>query len=329
MKTMRFAILVCLCCLVSFAMGQAPAPAPAPADTVRLWTKGGVISFNVNQIKLSNWAGGGQSSVSIASLVSLFSNYKKGNTTIDNSIDLAYGVFQTPEIPFRKTDDRLELNTKWGHHWTRKFHYSALGNFRSQFAPGYNFPNDSVVVSKFLAPAFLTASVGVDWRPRDHFSVYVSPTTLKMTIVMDEALANQGAFGVQPADSVGILVLNKGKKIRTEMGAMVVMKFKKEIVENIGLETKLTLFTSYTDPIKRHRGNVDVNWETLLSMKVNKFISMSISTNLIYDNDIKTPILRSVNGVETEVKKGPRVQFREVFGLGILYKLVPRVRTAG
>lgn len=62
--------------------------------------------------------------------------------------------------------------------------------------------------------------------------------------------------------------------------------------------------------------NVDVNWSTLTTFKVNKFISATLSTQLIYDDDIK--VLRTTGDQKGTV--GPDVQFKQVLGVGFTYK---------
>jgi len=64
--------------------------------------------------------------------------------------------------------------------------------------------------------------------------------------------------------------------------------------------------------------NIDVNWELLISMKVNKYISATITTQLIYDDDINIAVDNNNDDIIDEF--GPRVQFREVLGIGLSYK---------
>ena len=87
-------------------------------------------------------------------------------------------------------------------------------------------------------------------------------------------------------------------------------------MENISIQTNLDLFSNYL----HNPGNIDVNWEVLLSMKVNKFFSATISTDMIYDDDIKIAEDKNHNGIIDIGEKGPRLQFKEVLAVGIAYK---------
>jgi Protein of unknown function (DUF3078) len=275
----------------------------AQSDTTKIWKKGAVVGINVSQTSLTNWQGGGQNSLAANALFSGFTNYKKGRNVWDNSLDLGYGLLQQGNSKLIKSDDKIDFNSKYGRYAFKHWYYSALLNFKSQMAPGYNYPNDSVVISRFLAPAYILASIGMDYKPNDYFTMYISPITQKTTIVNDSKLNEVGAYGV-----------DSGKVIRSEYGAYARFQYQKDVFTNVNFKTKLELFSNYLN----NPQNIDVNWETLLSMKVNKYISATFSTTLIYDHDINIPIDKNNDGVVE--KAGPRVQFREVLGVGLSYK---------
>ena len=84
------------------------------ADSSKYWNWGGAGTINVGQVALSNWAAGGESSVNILGLASIFANYKRGTSAWDNTLTLNYGGNKTGKSQFRKNDDKLELNAKYG-----------------------------------------------------------------------------------------------------------------------------------------------------------------------------------------------------------------------
>ena len=258
-----------------------------PTDTIKPtakhWKRGGIAALNSSQSSFTNWAAGGENSISATALLNLFVNYKTEKTNWDNVVDLAYGMLQSGKAPLRKNEDKIDFTSKYGryafyNHW----YYSALINFKSQFTDGYNFPNDSVRISHFMAPGYVLGSIGLDYKSKDNgFSLFTSPMTSKTTVVNDQRLADEGAYGVIPAtyDTIsgasGISVnVKHGKNIRSEFGGYLKVTFKKDIVKNVNLSTKLELFSNYLDAPQ----NIDVNWEILIGMKVNKYISASIST---------------------------------------------------
>jgi hypothetical protein len=256
------------------------------------WKTGGFFGLNFNQVALSNWEQGGDNSVALSSTANLFANYVKGKVEWSNSLDMAYAMVQTGDDNLKKSDDKIDLTSKYSRKFAKHWLYSGLFNFKSQFAYGYKYPDDSTIVSKFLAPGYFTLSLGITYKPVDYFEVLISPATAKMTLINDNNLSDAGAYGVDP-----------GETIRTEFGAYLNAKFQKDIMENVNFLSKLELFNNYTDPNKDNVSNIDVNWENILNMKVNKMITASITFQLIYDADV----------IE-------KTQYKESLGIGFGYK---------
>lgn len=313
-----------------FAQADDAKPEEKPAEE-KAWKKGGMGGITYNQVGLFNWAAGGNSNMTLIGNLNLFANYKKGTTTWDNNLDVAYGFIQqfkpntvgkkVPGSRITKAEDKIDFTSKFGKKaWSDKFYYTALLNFRTQFAPGYANPNDAAYISKFFSPAYLQLAMGIDYKPTEWFSLFVSPVSGKMTIVGDDSLAGVQAFGVNQKDANGDFLPGNSQNVRMEFGATLTAKFKKDIMKNVGLESNLMLFSNYID----RPGNVDVRWTNNMVAKVNKFISVNLFTDLIYDNDIKVGVFDNQGDPVLNPwgfqKKGPRVQFKEVFGVGFSYK---------
>lgn len=283
------------------------------ADTA--WKFGGLVGLNFSQAAFINWASGGQNSIAYTVLGNAYAKYDKGKSRWITSLDLAYGQTRVGEDGrFRKTDDRIELSSKYGYEINEKVYWSALLNFRSQFDEGFNLPNDSVSISEFMSPGYLQVALGIDYIPTENFSVMVSPLASKMTFVMNQRMADVGQFGVDPAEfnELGEKTQD-GANFRYELGASLTAMYSVKFArESISFSTKLQLFSNYLEKPE----NIDVNWETLLSFKINDYLNASISTLLLYDDDID--IVEEVDG---ETKVGPRTQFREVFSIGLAYTI--------
>lgn len=285
------------------------------ADSTDGWKFGGMTMLNISQVGLTNWSAGGRSSFALNGLVSLNLDWKKGGSAWNNSLDLGYGILRQgngvllDDGEFVKTDDKIDFFSKFGHKATKYWYYAGLLNFNTQSSPGYNYPNDSVVISRFMAPAYLLGAIGMDFKPNADFTAFFAPLTLKLTFVNDDSLAYRGAYGVKPAefDDMGQMI-SAGSKTRVEYGGYIRVMYKKTFMENVTFTSKLSLFSNYVN----NPQNIDVNWENLIELKVNKFISATISTHLIYDDDIKI--------TDAKGKTGPRTQFKEVIGVGFSYK---------
>ncbi|MCX6276144.1 MAG: DUF3078 domain-containing protein [Bacteroidetes bacterium] len=287
--------------LLSLTLIIITAGAFAQQDTV--WRRGGLIAINFTQVSLTNWAAGGQNSISGNGIINYFANYKRGKNVWDNNLDLGYGMLIQGSDKARKSDDKIDFSSKYGREAFSHWYYSALFNFRSQFTPGYNYPNDSTVISNFLAPAYITFALGMDYKPNPHFSLFISPAAVRWTIVNDKDLSNAGAFGV-----------DSGEVVETEAGALLKASLNVDLAKNINLSSTVDLFSNYLkDP-----QNIDVNWQLLLSVKISKYFSASLSTQLIYDDNTTLTFYKSDN--TTVDHTGPGVQFKEVLGIGFSYK---------
>jgi hypothetical protein len=280
------------------------------SDTTQGWKTGGVIAINLAQTSLTNWAAGGQNSLSINGLFSGFANYKKGNSVWDNSLDIGYGLLKQGDENFRKTDDKIDFLSKYGQEAFRNFYYAALLNFKTQMTPGYNYPSKETI-SDLFAPAYLLLALGMDYKPNAYFSAFLAPFTAKFTFVMNDSLSNKGAFGVTPGETLKSEVGGYIRAIYTKND------FKSEFLKNVSFTTKIDLFSNYsTNP-----QNIDVNWETLIAFKVNKYISANFTTDMIYDDDIKISFDKNGDGVIASGESvGSKVQFKEIFGVGFSYK---------
>jgi hypothetical protein len=273
-----------------------------PNDTIpKVWKIGGLYNLNFNQAALSNWsAGGDKSSLSLSTYLNVFAFYKNGKNSWDNTLDLAYGMVSTTSLGQRKSDDRIDLVSKYGYDVGKNWYLSGLFNFRSQFAKGFAYPdnNTKVITSDFLAPAYVLLSAGMDYKPNDNFSFFISPATARWVIVHNDSLAAVASFGV-----------DSGKNSRFEFGAFTSLNFKQKIGVASIYETKLDLFSNYL----HNPQNISLYWTNIFAVKVSKFLSMSLSVDVIYDNDIK-----SVNSDGTA--GGPKPQIKELMGIGLAYK---------
>lgn len=284
-------------------------------DSAKYWKYGGVISLNGQQVSLTNWSAGGNSSISLAGLVNVFAKYKKGKINWETNLDLGYGVINQGDAKkWWKNDDKIQFSTLFGRELKKHWYLAMLADFRTQFTNGYNYPNDSVYISKFMAPAYGLAAIGFDYKPNDNFSLLISPITGKFTYVIDDSLAKYGAFGVQKEirDPNDGRITQRYLTHREEFGAYLRMKYQTKVMENITFQTMLELFSNYL----HNPENIDVNWSTLTTFKVNNFVSATLSTQLIYDDDIK--VLRTSGDQKGTV--GPDVQLKQVLGVGFTYK---------
>lgn len=300
------------------------------------WLKGGFFATNLSNTTFSNWSQGGTNNSSVVITSSLFAIYKHkdGKQIWENYLDLAYGLMRNGKNkiddptnpgtkinnPFIKNEDKLVFLSKYGRKINDKLNYSVLFSLNTQMFPGYEATDilrKNNHVSNFMAQGFGYLSVGIDYKPVKYFSLYASPITAKYTVVREQRLADMGLYGMLPAtyDTTGSWQgvtpkkLTDGQTFRKELGWYINMSFNKDIAKNISLQSRLEFFQNY-NTLQLNR--IDVNWQNTLNMKVNKYISVTLINQMIWDYDVDT--VNDEEGVQRNI------QLKNFFGVGFSAK---------
>jgi hypothetical protein len=285
-------------------------------DTISYWTKKNKLGFDISEIAFVNWSAGGNSAISGLFKGEFLRMYAKENRKWVNELFIRYGLNKQDGLGVRKTDDAIQINSTFGYRkdTITNWYHSAKFNFNTQFTNGYAYPNTEKVISRLFAPAYIFLGVGAENANKEKKRIfYISPFTFKTTLVLDQNLANQGAFGVNKAlyDANGTMI-SSGKRSKTELGFLFTSFYKKEIVKNITLVNKLSLYSDYINNF----GNIDVDCDLSLDLVVNQYVKANIGARVVYDDDIKAK--EEVNG--TQVTVGPKAQLKQLLGVGIVYQ---------
>jgi hypothetical protein len=245
------------------------------------WQSELTFGFNVNQASFSdNWQGGGVNSVAFNSLILGEANYKKGKFSADFLTDLQYGLQKNQGLPYRKTNDRLMLDAKAGVDVSTNWNLYGAMNFLTQFDDGFNFGTDSLgrdtrtKISDFMAPGFLTFSLGAEYKPVEWFFVRLSPFAPRFTFVTDEDLFLNVPrnYGVTP-----------GETVRTEwLAAQVQAALEKDLKEDLNLRLVYQLFANYETLAAR---TIDHRFDLAVTSQVWKLLQVSLNATLLYDYD--------------------------------------------
>jgi hypothetical protein len=301
-------------------LGQTP---ETKKDT-SYWKRQGFFGLNFSQTALNNWQGGGQDNITFGGILNFEANYKKGKHEWNNKLDMQYGLIMQGDVKFwKKNIDQILAVSQYNISAFKKhFYYSSMVDFRSQLSPGYTYFGDTTrkTISNWLAPAYVQLALGLDYKPADYFSATLSPVAGRITIVNNQTFADEGDFGVTKAftDAAGNII-TPGKRARYQFGGRFTLAFKKDIFKNVNVDTYADFFTSY---FNNPGLNTVVVWNTLITLKINKFLTASISTKFIYDNDVIIKYDWNQDGKYTNKNDiyGPRVQLMSNFGVGFGYK---------
>jgi hypothetical protein len=284
-------------------------------DTISYWTNKNTFGFDISEIAFVNWSSGGTSAISGLVRGHLKRDYKDDKQVWSSELIFRYGMNKQEGIELRKTDDVLRLNSTYGFRYnpTSNWYHSAKFNFNTQFTNGYQYPNTEDPISKPFAPAYTFLGIGSEYiyKP-EKLDIYLSPLTLKSTLVLDQTLADTGAYGVKGAiyDAAGNLI-SHGQRAKTELGILVTSYIEKEVFTNITIKNRLSLYTDYL----HNFGNIDVDWQFYADLKVNEYVKANVGLNLVYDEDID--VIKEENGVK--VNEGAKVQLKQLLGIGLEY----------
>lgn len=300
---MKKVFLYFITLLFAFSLNLSAQEADSTQQADPVWKKSGTLNFSFANVGLSNWAAGGQNSISIGTILDLKAIRTGEKSIWENDLRIQYGMARVGENDknlFKKTDDAFIFTSKYGYKLKNtKWNFTQIVDFRSQMVGGYLYNRDSLgveqeadLISKFLAPGYLLLATGIEYKTK-HFSISYAPLTAKFTFVTDDALSAIGAFGVE-----------KGKKSRSELGSSLMNTFEFEPMENVKFKSSLTLFANY-----QTLSQIDVAWETLLVFKVNKYLTTSFGTHLIYDHDI---LIAQEDGTSKRA-----IQFKNVLNINV------------
>jgi hypothetical protein len=273
------------------------------------WRIGGDGSVGFTQTYIENWKKGGQSALSLLIVLRGFANYSNsdGKVKWENSAEFRNGYIRPggAESQLRKNDDKFEITSRLGLSAFKKWYYSSEFNFETQIFNGYDYPktDESKPISAFFAPARTYFKVGLDYKPNDNFSLFLSPLTLKNVYVRDTLKIDQTKFGI-----------NRGEKGFWLPGLNADLTFRKNLTPEISYETKYKMFVNFKAPFTKF----DINWENQVVMQLTDHINMRLFVHMIYDDDVKFPIENAQGEVIGEKAK---VQLKEFFTVGFSYKI--------
>lgn len=260
----------------------------------RNWTSFGI---NANQATFSdNWNGGGVNSISVGGLFDHKSEYIKDDKSFVSQLVLQYGKVKNKDQSARKSNDRIFWDNKAALKFSKNWSFFASLALETQFDVGYSYSkNDfgeevrSEPISNFMAPGYITESVGLEFKPDKSFSLRFGTGTARQTFILDKRLvfSDRPNFGVDP-----------GHRFKNELAFQVVANLDKNIGSNLNLKARYAFFANYEE-INKASHRLDAT----LTARVSRVVNVSLSTVVWYDQNVVSD-----------------VQVSENMALGIMYK---------
>lgn len=281
----------------------------------------GNYGVNINQLALFNWAAGGENSATGKAFANFDLTYRKRAFEQKFVGAFAFGISRFADKRIEKQDDKIDLTYSLSLNSESRWNVTTFATFNTQFANGYSYPNDSTVISTFFAPAYLTLSAGYSYKTKDdHFRIFLSPIAGKVTFVLNQDLADMGAFGVEKAyydqDSLWV----PGKNIAAALGVNVIINYRQPIGRSINYITMFNGFYNYSEQPVNNRWTIDFNWENSINFVIGKHLTTLLFVHLKYDHNTTFPIYEEIDGVETVVGNVPKLQVKESLGIAFIHR---------
>lgn len=257
---------------------------------VNYWKNYVTIGINANQAAFSdNWKAGGVNSMAISGNFNYVAQYNKNVTSYTSNLSLLYGKAKNKGQAARKNNDRIFWENKVNWQVSKKWSFYGSLVFESQFDAGFSYPanQNPVLLSRFMAPAYTTESIGLQYTPAPYYNLLIGTGTARQTIVLDDSVYKNNSYGIKP-----------GRKAKNDLAFQVTSNFNKQIAKNLGLFNRFNMFIPY-DNLRKVVYRIDAS----LTAQVNKMVRVQINTVVLYDVD-----------------QDKKVQFTENLSLGIVYK---------
>jgi len=263
---------------------------------VNYWRNWTAFGINVNQATFSdNWGGGGVNSLALGGQFSYKTDYTKDDKNYVSEFLLKYGKLKNKDQLSRKTADRIFLDNKVSLKLSKNWGFFGSVNFESQFDMGYSYSKNAqgnemrTLLSRFMAPGYLTESIGFEYKPTKSFFIRIGTGTARQTFVLDTTLykTNPKNFGV-----------TQGNSFRNELAFQIVGAIDKDIAKNLNLKSRYTMFANY-----EQLSTIDNRLDLTLTAQVNRLINVSIGAIVLYDDDT-----------------ADRVQASQAMSFGLVYK---------
>ena len=255
----------------------------------RRWAAYSEVEAALGQGYLANWASGGENSLSVLTNLRYYMNYNKNKTSWENFVFYRLGFLKSGSESLRKNEERLEFNSKLGQKAFKHWFYTTQFNVQTMIFNSYEYGDDEkTLVGNFMTPAYFNLSLGLDYKPHENFSLYLSPIAGKWTWVRDTNGIDYTRYGV-----------DKGKKSKSDAGARLELRNKFKLFKIMDIRNDLILFSSYYNEIQRFTGD----WKLQIDFKINYFMRASVYTNVIYDQNYSY-----------------KLQFKENLNLGVNFR---------
>ncbi len=264
-------------------------PEPTTTPVPGAWKKQVVANLNLSQASFGNWKQGGTNFISWQAGVNAKLEQDSPGTNWANSLKLEYGLTYVEGEGSKKSSDNIDLESVYAWKtWPQVNPFVSL-SAKTQFDAGFDYSKSPVIqTSAFLDPGYFTETLGLKYVPSGLFNT-------RLGFAVKETVADRFAsiYTVDPDTGVVRTEL-------TEIGVSSVSELNWKIAASSNFNSKLDMFWN-----GRALDRTVVEWDNLLSVGLNKIISINLENDYRYD-----PVVYD------------GWQIKETLGIGFAYSLL-------
>ena len=193
--------------------------------------------------------------------------------------------------------------------------------------------------SGFLAPAYTNLALGLDYTPTKWLSLNFAPLTGGYVIVKDADLRKSYSMKEKKTTTAEKLAEAEAKlaaaatpeevkaatwalgdlyrAAKFEFGAQLKADAKVNVNDKFSYSTQVVVFVNYLDINHCPR----INWDNRIDWKLAKYFSLTLTTNLIYDDQI---MITNEKDIDQFPEGKARVQFKESIAFGFTYTIASK-----
>ncbi|MCE1189358.1 MAG: DUF3078 domain-containing protein [Ignavibacteria bacterium] len=258
----------------------------AGADTT--WVPTGTVGINVSQVSFSNWAQGGDNSISWTGFGNMGLLYQTSTWSLSNKLKIAYGRTKLGDQDYRTNDNELYFETvatKMAGWAVNPFFSNTV---RTTLTTGYDYKSGvTVPISDFFDPGYISQSLGFTYKEDTWLLT-------RMGIALQEVFTkNYRQYSDDPATT------DKEEAFKLETGMESVTDTKLKLDDNLLYQSSLRLFTRFN-----HLDVWDVRWDNNITVKATKYVNVNLSVLLVYEKSLST-----------------RTQLKQALQMGVVYSI--------
>ncbi|MBB3187583.1 DUF3078 domain-containing protein [Microbacter margulisiae] len=256
-------------------------------------TSGSVLGQLSQNLTSSNWYQGGQSNVAGLFILTADANYDQKNIQFDNDFTYHMGIQSEAADSIRGysvTDNLIRLSSKFGVKAFDNWYYSLSGQLTTYSLTSFSALNSITKMNGFFSPYQLDLGVGMNYN-KNKLSFLITPLTYRYIHVANTTNFNLALYGIKP-----------GQNSLREFGSSFLVNYEKQLSNYVDVSTRLYYFTNYH--------SMQLDWETIANVTINRFFSARISIHPRFDNSSL-----STNGVYPKPW-----QFKELLSFGFAYQ---------